>query len=131
MTLRYVDPIDLHDAWNTIVPEIENLYQEQSDGWMPEDVYSCLRAGTSTLHLAYNDDYEGFVVLTLQQHFHGKVLHIWCGFGVGNSMAERYLPEIEIMAKQMGAKEITLSSKRRGWAKYLSPGMTMYRKDVA
>ncbi len=122
--MRYISPTELHENWDLIREDL----QKHSDGWRPEDVYSCIQHNTSTLHIAEDDGYEGFVVLTPQTHFHGQVLHIWLAYG--KNLMEKYLPEIEDMARKIGAKEITFSSRRKGWEKYFTPCMTMYRKEI-
>ena len=127
--LTYIDPVDLHDYWPLILEGLKKV-QKHSDGWIPEDVYACLRAGTSTLHIGYEgEDYEGFVILTPMQEFDGKKLNIWIAYGTGG-VVKKYLPEIEMMARRIGAKAITLASPRKGWARMFKPITTLYKKEL-
>lgn len=113
----------LHEVWPQILPGLERV-REHTDGyWLPEDVYHAIRAGSSTLHLGYIDDaYVGFLVLTLIQHFDGRVIHVWCAYSNGecDDIVMRTLPELEAHARKENAKRLTMWSERR-WDRKLKP----------
>ena len=127
----YVPPQDLHSTWNVIKPGLEQILKKMPSEWIPEDVYSALQAGTSTLHLCYDSDsYEGFVVLTPMSDYDGMTLFIWCGYSHCGNAIEKYFPEIEDLARTMNAKRIRFASPRKGWAKTFSPKTVIYEKEV-
>ncbi len=74
-------------------------------------------------------EYGGFVVLTPLTTLSGMVLHITAGFSTGKRPVTEYLPEIEQMAKAIGAKQVTLSSTRN-WGKYFTPKCTVFYREV-
>ena len=96
---------------------------------MCEDIYLSLKTGASTLHIDYAEDYGGFVVLTPLTTVSGKVLHITAAYSVGLRKIESYIPELEAMARAIGARELTLASTRN-WGRYFSPKHTVYAKEV-
>ena len=128
----YVSPIELHEIWPTIRPGLEIVIKKSKADWIPEDVYSALQNGTSTLHLAYGEDeYEGFVVLTPTKDYTGPTLYIWCAYSPTNTnVVGRHYPDIEKMAQDMFAKKVRFASTRKGWSKMFKPVTTIYERKV-
>ena len=128
----YIPPTELHAHWDLIKPGLETIRQKIDGDWIPEDVYSALRAGTSTLHLGYNDDeYEGFIVLTPTPDYDGMTLFVWCVYSPTDSnVLERYWHELEQMGRNINAKKIRFYSPRKGWSKMFKPVTTIYEKEI-
>src|SRR5574341_1199872 len=112
----------LHAVWPTILPGLAKIHRRASDHWIPEDVYAALRTGHSTLHLAEIDgQYLGFVVLTPSSVWDGLKLHIWCAYGeIDQDVVALFLPQLEQMARSIGARRITFWSSRR-WDRRIKP----------
>jgi hypothetical protein len=129
--LIYINPTDLHDHWPLIKTGLEEVKKRSKDVWIPEDVYSALRSGASTLHIGYDgEDYDGFVVLNQIQEYDGARLFIWIAYGAGQNVVAKYMGEIEQMARRINAKGIRLASSRKGWCKYFTPITTIYEKEI-
>lgn len=123
--LIYVAPGDVFHAWPAVREGLEKVREHTSETWLPEDVYCALKAGQATLHI--EKDGGGFVVLRQENHFDGIGLHIWCAYSKSLKKLPVYIDEIRQMARSIGAKRITLSSKR-DWSKYFKPAMTLYEE---
>ena len=129
--LTYINPAELHDYWPLVKEGLEAVRNRVSDTWIAEDVYAALRSGVSTLHIGYDgEDYDGFVVLSQMQDYDGPKLFIWIAYGKGKNVVERYMAEIEKMARKINARKIRVSSTRKGWSKYFTPITTIYEKEV-
>lgn len=104
-----------------IKPGLEKI----EGNWRPEDIYCAIRAGVSTLHIADPEEYEGFVVLTPLSSIAGKSLEITAAYSRSLRKITEYIPQIEQMARAIGAREIVLSSKRN-WSRYFEPAHTVF-----
>ena len=123
LRLHQTDPRELHDVWALVLPGLEKVREHAGSYWLPEDVYHAIRAGNSTLHLGYlGEDYAGFMVLTLVDHFDGRILHIWCVYSNGtcDDVVARALPDLEVYARQHNARRLTMWSPRN-WERKLKP----------
>ena len=89
-----------------------------------------LKTGHSTLYLASEEVYTGFVVLTPAQDFRGKKLHIWCAFHTAGNAVEKYRPELIELAKSIGAKRLSFESTRKGWSKFYEQKMTTFEHEI-
>lgn len=135
----YLDAVlveQLQSAWKIVLPGLLKVQKHSVSHWIPEDVYAALRTGHSTLHLAYvGEEYAGFVVLTPTTTWDGKVLHIWCAYGVnGCDVVNVFIGEIEKMARGYGAKRVTFQSPRK-WDRVImkhgyTPVQTEYAKEL-
>lgn len=128
----YVSPLELHETWPLIKPGLEIVIKKSKADWIPEDVYSALQTGNSTLHLLYNvDEYEGFVVLTPTKGYAGMTLFVWCAYSPTNTdVVSRYYPDIEKIARNIFAKKVRFASTRKGWSKMFTPVTTIYERKV-
>lgn len=111
-TLRLVRPDELHSVWPMILEGLYKVERRSESHWIPEDIYTAVRMGHSTLHLAYIDGaYVGFFVLTVSTVWDGKVLHIWCGYTNHPDGMELFMPKIDKLAR--GCRRITFWSPRK------------------
>ena len=123
--LIYVSPVDLRQHWDCVKSGLMEVRKHTDEPWIPEDIYTELKNGTATLHV--EKDGGGFVVLQKQAQYDGIALHIWAAYSKSLKPLENYIKEIEQMARNIGAKRLTLSSKRN-WQKYFEP--VIYRKEL-
>lgn len=110
--LEFVHPADLQEHWGKVLPGLLKVQRHSAGHWIPEDVYSALKTGNSTLHLAFAPDYVGFVILTPSLSFDAKYLHVWCAYTSKRDVWELFAPELEKMARNIGAKRLTFWSPR-------------------
>ena len=122
--MKYVDPVNLHEHWPDVRKGLESILQRHPQDWIPEDVYSAVQAGTSTLHLFD----EGFVVLTPLKDYGGMTLFIWIAYGQGD-VYESWMPQIEDMARKINAKRIRFKSSRK-WGKRFDYVTSIYERKL-
>jgi len=108
-----------------IKPGLEKI----QGNWRPEDIYCAIKTGVSTLHIADPEEYEGFVVLTPLSTISGKVLEVTACYSKSLRKFTEYQPEIERMARAIGAREFVFSSNRN-WSRYFEPAYTVFRKAL-
>lgn len=118
-TFEAVLPDNLRRAWGFVRPALESM--ERSDGWLPEDVYMCLRSNGATLYMVYDPTGQqaGFFILRLLPEFDGLRLHIWILHATDaefDVMAE-FGDDLDTLARQSNARRVTFSSPRNGWGK--------------
>jgi hypothetical protein len=123
--MKYIAPVDLHEYWTHVKEGLEEVKKRSHADWIPEDIYAALQAGHSTLHV----NGEGFVVLTPRKDFDGMTLFVWVAYGEGD-VFEKYLPELEMMARQINAKRIRFESSRKGWGKRYKYVTSIYEKEL-
>ena len=123
-SLRYIPPNELSVWWEEVKPGLE-IVKKRSGNWLCEDIYTAIKTGVSTLHLVSH----GFVVLTPLTNLSGKSLEITAAYSSGGVDIFNYLPELERMARAIGARELVFSSKRN-WGKFFTPKCTVYSKEV-
>ena len=84
--MRYVPPAELHSVWSAVKAGLEDVKAKCPQPWIPEDVYSAIKAGISELHF----DPEGFAVLTPSADpFSGeRYLLIWIAYASGGDGAD-------------------------------------------
>lgn len=116
--LRSILPKDIGDDWERVRAGLTEVKQHTTDDWLPEDVYMCLKNASATLYVGEDDagDYLGFIVLRLVPTFHGSKVEIWCAHSATSKPLMRaFWPEIQAIAKQVGADRISFSSARVEW----------------
>lgn len=137
--LEYIKPADLHTYWTLIRPGLEYVKSVADDGWIPEDVYSALKANTATLHIGQDEagEYLGFVVLSLVPHWDGQEMNVWVAYSAVTDKQPILMWQEQIwqMARKAGAKRIVFSSPRKGWEKVapaigFRPYTTVYKCEV-
>lgn len=116
--LRSINAKDIGNEWEIVRAGLLVVKQTTTDDWLPEDVYMLLKNGAATLYIGEDDhgDYLGFIVLRLIPTFHGSKVEVWCAHSATKAPLMRtYWPEIQTIAKQVGADKITFSSAREEW----------------
>ena len=113
-----VAPEDLNRTWTRVRPGLEEL-ASYSDGWIPEDVYHCCKAGQATLFLGEDDGRdEGFLVLGLRPGFRGPEMLIWAIWSPNaGHQRDMWLDEIKEIAQRAQARRLVFHSPRRAWAR--------------
>lgn len=89
------------------------------DGETPEEVYAECRFGHAQLYTCP----EGFVVLKkYRREDNGRPeLLLWLAQGAGGGLTPRYLPQLEQIARDVGAATLALRTRRRGFERLLDP----------
>lgn len=115
--LRSVEAKDIGREWDRVRTGLLEVKQHTTDDWLPEDVYMTLRNAGATLYIGENESgYLGFIVLRLVQTFHGSKVEVWCAHSVSKKPLMRtFWPEVQAIAKQVGADRISFSSAREEW----------------
>jgi hypothetical protein len=130
--LTPVSPADLQLHWERIKPGLEVVRAKAAPEWIPEDIYFALKAGTATLLLA--DECDGFLVVQKQQRAYGACLLIWVAYAPGEreQWGPLIYPDVERVAREVGARRIEMHSPRRGWERdpFWTPKDTVYIHEV-
>lgn len=116
---NYIEPANLHKAWQTIKPGLEITALKAPGGWIPEDVYLSLKTGDAVLHLVIVDKYyRGFIISKSLDTFEGRKLLLWITYGdaSGDVFADN-MDTITEWARNIGAVKIQFQSPRKGWEK--------------
>ncbi|SOY56033.1 hypothetical protein [Cupriavidus taiwanensis] len=131
LTFDFVHPQKLSDHWGKVREGLESLLASVECNWLPEDVYHALKTGKSTLHLCSDAGrFLGFVVLTPDTTYDGRVLHIWAAYSTtGRPMTEAFFPFIRQCAEAIDAKRISFASPRAGWGR-VAKRLGFRAKDV-
>ncbi len=129
-----VNPVDLQSNWEEVRAGLLVVQKKASDGWIPEDIYHAIKSCTSFLYQAYVDqEYVGFIVVTPIHGYDCKKLHIWTAYNQGGkNVLEQTYPELEKIARGIGAKKITFASPRN-WERRFPDWKvvtTYYEKEV-
>jgi len=128
--MKFIHPDELKKYWVWVKQGLLKVIEAGSDGWIPEDVYTSIKLNQATLHIASEGEhFTGFVVLTVTEGYEGKKLFIWAAYHTAGNAVKKYLPELEQMAKKIGAKKIEFQSMRN-WDKYYKRGMTTFSHEV-
>lgn len=114
--------------WDLIKPGLE-IVRKRSGNWRCEDIYHAILINKSGLFIADPEEYEGFVVVTLLTTISSKSLEITAAYSKSLRKITEYIPELERLAKSMGARELVLSSTRN-WGRYFTPKYTVFTKEV-
>ena len=116
--LRSVAIKDIGADWERVRAGLAEVKQHTTDDWLPEDVYMCLKGGSAILYIGEYEQggYLGFLVMRLVPTFHGSKVEIWCAHSATKTpLMRKYWPEIQAIAKQVGADRISFSSAREEW----------------
>lgn len=116
MHIKYIPPHELKNYWEFVKNGIEKGLLKSPDNYIQEEVFASCYMQKSMLWVFYQDDLEGFTVLTPE----GDNLFVWIIWGK-NPQSKETVKEcfnlIKNIAKQGGAKTITFGSQRLGWDK--------------
>ncbi|TAM30259.1 MAG: hypothetical protein EPN60_05295 [Nevskiaceae bacterium] len=112
-----LNPADIRDHWDRIAPAVAECLLGDED--RPEDVYAACLYGHAHLYLAA----DGFVVFKKRRTRLGTELRVWCAHCTGPAGAlVRYRPDVERLAKEIGARAAVFESHRPGFDRALPPG---------
>ena len=79
--LRAIDPAQLHTIWPQVRAGLEAVKAKHNPDWIPEDIYTSLKANAATLLVA--DEADGFLILQRQQRFYGPCVLVWVCYAPG------------------------------------------------
>jgi len=118
--------------WPRIKPGLEAVHAKTVPDWIPEDIYTCLRAGTAILLLA--DEADWFIVVQHQGRIYGSCLLIWILHAPGDyaEFADKVYSELERLARELKATRLEMHSPRRGWERdpHWIRRETIYTREV-
>lgn len=113
-------PVDIRKVWLLVKPGLEIVAAKCGTTWKPEDIYATLRTSEIThIYMPLDKTDNSFVVLEEQECvFTGdKIVHIWVVYSPKHGARKRYMKEIERLARESGAKWLSLESPRLGFQK--------------
>jgi len=119
LTLEWVSPDDLHEHWPVIREGLEKVAVAGA-GWLIEDAYMLIKTNAANLHIgSLEGNYVGFIITQQVPTYAGLSVHIFATYSNANNfnLLHEAMPEIKEWAKNVGAKKLTFSSKRKGWEK--------------
>lgn len=126
MSLSFVEvpKTALRESWEFVRDGLERIIAKTSDDWIPEDVYSEIRAGSSALFLIYSaEDRVGFIVMQAWPSYHNGarlfVRALWVEPGALREHQQQIEDWLRDGARKFGATAIRMNSPRRwdaaGW----------------
>lgn len=121
--LTQVNPAELHDWWPLVRPGLERVRMRARASWLCEDIYSAVRGGAATMHVAYIDQhYAGVLVLTINTDpfTAERSLLVWAAYTCHRLALRHGLSEVEAMAARAGLHKLVFHSPRRGWSRRLA-----------
>lgn len=121
--LVQVNPVELHSYWPQVKPGLERVRTKARASWLCEDIYSAVRSGAATMHVAYIDQhYAGALVLTINTDPFSaeRSLLIWAAYTCHPLVLGYGLAEVKAMAVRAGLRKLVFHSPRRGWTKRLA-----------
>lgn len=107
---------DLADVW----PVLQKLAPPAVDGHNASFEYVAAEIAAGRAQVVRNAD--GILLLALRPDFHRKdlFLDVWVAISTGaHGMIERYLPEVQRIARDLGAARVVMQSPRLGWLRAL------------
>ena len=107
---------ELADVW----PDLQMLAPPAVDGHNVSFEYVAAEIAAGRAQVLRNSD--GILILAHRVDFVTleTYLEVWVALGTGpHGMIERYLPEVERVARDLGAARIVMQSPRLGWLRAL------------
>mgnify|MGYP006428804023 CR=1 FL=1 len=101
---------NIPNVWRQIKQGLDVVKSRACSDWTFELVKSRLMASEAFLFLAP----EGFFILMPRYTSEPSVL-IWIAYSVGRSAIPHYLPTVERLAREIGAKNLEIESDRPGY----------------
>lgn len=119
---------DLDRVW----PKIEAAARKafEGAGWIEADLRAVCRRREA---LCFSCE-DGVVVAELARNFHRSEFELIVLFAASigpHGAVVEYLPDIEELARELGAVRIVFWSHRRGWDRHLPPGFKLRRIEYA
>ena len=108
-------PADIRREWPRIRDAVAAILA--GDGETPEEVYAECRFGRAQLYVCA----QGFVVLKkyLREDNGCPELLVWLAQGEGGGLLQAHLPQLERIARELGAATLVFRTRRRGFARLL------------
>lgn len=113
--LVFLDMAGVRARWRPIRQALQDHVDENSPGWLPEDVYVELAAGRQHLFVP-SDGAAGFLVGSTTTDGRGTIFWIWFAYGPG--LGRDYWPAILDLARTAGASMIAFSSPLPMWERH-------------
>jgi hypothetical protein len=107
--------VDVREVWEEIKSNLANTLHPDNS---LEECYHLCRTGQAHLFTCP----EGFVILQEKMNNNKKTLFIWIAYGIGGNLITTHLPDLEQIAKEIKATEISFHTKRRGFQRVLPEG---------
>ena len=106
---------DVRQEWDNVLPGLLEIKNRFEPYWRPEDIYALCRNGDAYLYMFEG----GFVIAgrTVNRYNLEVELHIYAMHSKLKDGCTRYLPFFEGLARQIGAKAMTMESARNGFLK--------------
>ena len=120
----YIVPAQhLHDEWVAVKDDLAFCLAQATDEVWVEDVYHCIRAGTTLLVVLRSADwsYRGMVVITeYPEPFNPRVksLHVWFTRTHSHEATEAGMNFLRKHAKATGCRKIAFRGARPGFARW-------------
>jgi hypothetical protein len=129
--LRAIDPAQLHTIWPQVRMGLDAVKAKHDPDWLPEDIYTSLKANAATLLVA--DEADGFLILQKQQRFYGACVLVWVCYAPGemSKFSRSVYGELERLAREVGAMRIEMHG-RKGWERdpFWTTRETVYIHEV-
>ena len=109
-----LSPANIEHHWYRLVPCLRTVQAKAPAEWTIPEVYQACRDSEAFLFLAP----EGFCILRPLADGHPTV-QVWIAYAEGGGNLTRYEPEIERLAREIGATRLIFSSPRLGYRRAL------------
>jgi hypothetical protein len=112
-TLRHVPADQIRSVWDEVRWFLEKVLIEckNCDTWVPEDVYHEIKSGRAHLHVVGQPLFGCLVLQVLKDPYIGDTyLHVWIAYSKTLGAIQRLMPDLEYIARTVGAKRITCHS---------------------
>lgn len=108
-------PADIRREWPRIRAAVTAILA--GDEETPEEVYAECRYGRAQLYVCE----QGFVVLKKypREDSARPELLVWLAQGEGVGLLHRHLPQLELIAREIGAATLAFRTRRRGFGRLL------------
>jgi hypothetical protein len=111
--LRQIPGDVIRSVWSEVLPMLNETLKQcpNGDTWIPEDVYHEVKSGRAFLHVVGDPIFGCLVLQVLKDQYTGKpYLHVWIAYSQNLGAIINLLPEIERLARSVGADRITCHS---------------------
>lgn len=117
-----VNPDNLAEVWADVRKGLDVIIAKTGEQWLPEDVYHDLKQRKSVLYM------RGSAFLVLRAD--GQALDIWCAYNVADGNFESGFEWLKSHAREHGFKRLTMTSPRKGWARYFKAVSINYEAEL-
>jgi len=129
---------DIRVAYNQIEKNLKTVAAKSYVDWIPADVYTALRSGTSELYMAYEKDYyAGFIIVSILNDPGGeKTLYLWVAYSAPKyNIIGSGVEFLEELVQNTNITGMEFHSSRPGWTRAAKKHgfkavTTVYKKEV-